>query len=165
MQMAFPLPSPHSRGGRGCHQGPRTELSLHLGKAGLCWEGRRRQTVLTEPCTTASRERGCLFFTAQPNLFSPLQTRLQLEKGRIWRGVTRWAGDSLEMFMGSEADGCVDSAQSWIFQWVSQIWGLSGKQAGVSCFCLPRLGSCLGSKENFCADEACRKARRKQVLS
>lgn len=106
----------------------------------------RRQRVLTEQRSAACLGRVCLSFAARPNL-----SRLPwLEKGRVWRSVSRWTDSpspcTLGLLVGNEADGRTDSAQGWF----SPIWGLSGKQAAVSYFLLPGLRSCLGSKENLC---------------
>lgn len=132
-------------------------MSFHLDKAGPCREGWRRQPVLTKQCIAASHGRVCLFFTARPNLSSLLQPRLPLEKGSERRHletcVIRWTNGpspcSQGMLMGNEADGRILHRAGYS-SWFSRIWGLSDKQALVSYFLLPRLCSCLGSKESLC---------------
>lgn len=90
--------------------------------------------------------RACLSFAARPNLSRLPQPRPRLEKGRVWRSVSRWTDSpspcTLGLLVGNEADGR-------ILHRFSPIWGLSGKQAAVSYFLLPGLRSCLGSKENL----------------
>lgn len=74
-------------------------------------------------------------------------------EGKDLEGVIRWTNGSspcsLGMPLGNEADGWILHRAGYS-SWFSQVWDLSGKQAVVSYFLLPRPCSCLGSTENLC---------------